>query len=422
MRKLVALFLALIMVLTATVSLADGEKRVLRVAAESWEINKIFLEDAARIFEEAHPDVDVELITYADTGVLTTYTLNWMQGETDVDLVFLDGGVAFAKQFAAKDLICDFENDLKIFENYDVNKLKPGVVDIGRVDGKFVSFPAIYEVYGISVNKDMFKAAGLVDENGEPLPIKTWDDFYDFANKLTLKDANGVVTKQGASIQFGNNMLGCICGALVGQTGGVLADDGISYNVDSDAFRYILGVWQKGILDGSISRDTFVDNSGGRNALKAGNLAMCYEAAGRWMEAEAMLGEGTMTVLPLPGGMGTYGFGCGMVVPKCSPNGDLAAQFILEGVLSEYVQTNTFSQYGKMAVVAEYFDKAVESKQPWKNLDESMQNAIQHPIYEDQQKFQEGVCAILQAGLVDAETTPDDMIAEIVELMNGVRK
>ena len=30
--------------------------------------------------------------------------------------------------------------------------------------------------------------AEVVDANGEPLPMKTWDDFYKFSEKLTKKD------------------------------------------------------------------------------------------------------------------------------------------------------------------------------------------------------------------------------------------
>lgn len=60
----------------ATVAETPAEKRVLRVAGESWQVTKIFLEDAAAAFMEAHPDVTVEVITYADTSVLSTYSLD----------------------------------------------------------------------------------------------------------------------------------------------------------------------------------------------------------------------------------------------------------------------------------------------------------------------------------------------------------
>lgn len=406
----------------ASSTAASGGKRVLRVAAESWEVTKIFLEDAEKSFEAAHPDVDVQIITYADTGVLSSYVLNWTQNATDVDLVFLDGGVAFAKGFDAKGLICDFENDLKIFSNYDSSKVASNALDYGRVNGKLVCFPIIQEVYGISCNVGMFKNAGLVDANGKPLAINSWDDFLEYAKKLTVKDSSGAITQQGGSIQFGNNLVTCIGAALIAQDGTALASDGISYNFDSDTCRNLLKNWQEGVVAGCYPVDTFADNSGGRNALKAGKLAMCYEAAGRWLEANNMLGDGTCIVQPVPGGKGTAGFACGVVVPKCSPNGDLAAQFITETLLGEYVQTNAFKKYGKMAVVTEYLNQVYKEVPTWSALSDSISKAKAVPNYNEAQKFSEGVCSILQAGLVDTKTTPDSMAKDLIALNSSISK
>jgi len=41
--------------------------------------------------------------------------------------------------------------------------------------------------FGLVYNKDMFKAAGIVDENGEATPPKTWDELREYAKKLTDK-------------------------------------------------------------------------------------------------------------------------------------------------------------------------------------------------------------------------------------------
>ena len=400
----------------------SGERRKLRVAAESWQVTKIFLEDAAAAFMKDHPDVDVEVITYADTSVLSTYTLNWMQDTTDVDIVFIDGGVKFAKQFDAKGLICDFDKDLNFFNYVSQDQFCNGVLEYGKVQGRQVALPIIQEVYAISCNVDMFKAAGLVDEQGNCLQPKDWDEFYEFAKKLTIRDANGNVTQQGASIQFGNNLLTIIASSLAGVKGNITLDDGVTYDIDNDEFRAIVANWQKGVQEGVYSIATFADNSGGRNALKAGTLAMCYEAAGRWMEAENMLGAGTMTLANPPGGKGTLGFGGDIVVPKCSPNQDLVCQFVAEQLLGEHVQTNTFTQYGKMSVIKSYFDAAIEAVPIWANIKDSMDKAIGAPSYNEEQKFLDGACAIFQAGLVDPNTTADQIVNELVELMNSVDK
>lgn len=53
--------------------------------------------------------------------------------------------------------------------------------DIYAVPGRTV-------VYGFLYNKDMFKAAGIVDENGEAKYPKTWDEVVEYAKILTKPD------------------------------------------------------------------------------------------------------------------------------------------------------------------------------------------------------------------------------------------
>lgn len=51
--------------------------------------------------------------------------------------------------------------------------------------GKVYSIPYGFTTYGLIYNKDMFKAAGIVDENGEAKPPKTLNEMREDAKKLT---------------------------------------------------------------------------------------------------------------------------------------------------------------------------------------------------------------------------------------------
>ena len=401
---------------------ADGGKKTITIGAESWEINKLFLEHAAEEFEAAHPDVEVEIVTIADQTKLANYILDWGRGTTDVDLVFLDGGI-FSVEYASKGLIYDFEKDLDFFADFPKSKFTPGSLETGFIKGGQYGLPVIYEVYGISINKAMFEEAGLLDENGDPLPIKTWDDFYNAAEKLTKKDSSGTVTQVGGTIQFGNNLHIILGSAIYAQFGDAYAEDGITYNVDNDYVRNMIGAWQKGIQNGYLSQATFVDNAGGRNGFKAGQIAMCFEAAGRWMEAVDTIGVDNLALLPIPGDFGgTVCFGCQMVIPKASKNADLVCQFIKEALYGEYVQVNTFSQYGKMSVIQEYFDKALDETPIWNGIADSMSKAQPLKEYEESQKFLNGLNQIFQGGLVSTTTTPADMVKQILDLSASIRK
>ncbi len=401
---------------------ADGGKKKITIGAESWEINKLFLEHAAEEFEAAHPDVEVEIVTIADQTKLANYILDWGRGTTDVDLVFLDGGI-FSVEYASKGLIYDFEKDLDFFADFPKSKFTPGSLETGFIKGGQYGLPVIYEVYGISINKAMFEEAGLLDENGDPLPIKTWDDFYNAAEKLTKKDSSGTVTQVGGTIQFGNNLHIILGSAIYAQFGDAYAEDGITYNVDNDYVRNMIGAWQKGIQNGYLSQATFVDNAGGRNGFKAGQIAMCFEAAGRWMEAVDTIGVDNLALIPIPGDFGgTVCFGCQMVIPKASKNADLVCQFIKEALYGEYVQVNTFGQYGKMSVIQEYFDKALDETPIWNGIADSMSKAQPLKEYEESQKFLNGLNQIFQGGLVSTTTTPADMVNQILDLSASIRK
>ena len=59
-----------------------------------------------------------------------------------------------------------------------------------KYDGKIYTVPKSTTTYGIVYNKEMFVEAGIVDENGEALPPKTFDELREYAKKLTDKKNN----------------------------------------------------------------------------------------------------------------------------------------------------------------------------------------------------------------------------------------
>ncbi len=63
------------------------------------------------------------------------------------------------------------------------------------VNDKLYSLAINLGEYALIYNKDMFRAAGIVDENGEPTPPKTFDEVREYAKKLTdtSKQQYGIV-------------------------------------------------------------------------------------------------------------------------------------------------------------------------------------------------------------------------------------
>lgn len=72
--------------------------------------------------------------------------------------------------------------------------------------GKNYVVPMAATTMGLIYNKDMFKAAGIVDENGEPTPPKTYAELREYAKKLTnpSKREYGIVIPLKWSGVFGD--------------------------------------------------------------------------------------------------------------------------------------------------------------------------------------------------------------------------
>jgi ABC-type glycerol-3-phosphate transport system substrate-binding protein len=396
----------------------QAEKKVLRIAGESWQITKLFLEEAAAAFEKDHPDVTVEVQTYADPTVVSNYAIDWASGSTPVDIVVIDGA-QFVQQFVAKDLIYDFEKDLNFFSDYDVSKFVPSALDMSRIDGNLYVIPLICELTVVNVNTKMFRDAGLVDAQGNALAPTTWKEFHEFAQKLTIKDNSGVVTQQGAVIQWNKDMHGTVLGVLQAINGTIYGSDGVSIDFNNDGFRNVFDTWKAGVADGSFSTETFSDTEAGRNGYKAGKVAMLIESSGRWVEAGNEFGFENVSVFPLPGGKGTAGYVNGVFIPKCSEATDLAQQFIKEQLLGEYVQTNTLNQYGKLPVISEYFDMA--NSPDWTNIKAAVASACTYPAYQDSSKLLDEMRSIIQEGLANADST-DTTIQNLQDMIGALRK
>lgn len=94
-----------------------------------------------------------------------------------------DIGIAFSDVNAMDDIIVpldEFEGGAELLAKYEEN-----FPTYGLVNGKKYSIPYSAVMRGMIYNKEMFKAAGLVDENGEPTPPETWDEVREYAKKLT---------------------------------------------------------------------------------------------------------------------------------------------------------------------------------------------------------------------------------------------
>lgn len=396
-------------------------QQVLRITGQSWMIQKILIEDAAKRFMKDHPNVKIEISTYAEDSVISNYGVDWAHGKTPVDIAIIQGA-QFAAQFVSKGLLYNFDNELKFFTGDFTRDKFVGVgLESGKIQGVQYMIPLITEAYALVINKEMFKKAGLVDSKGNPLVPKTWEEFYQFAKKLQLVE-NGAVKQQGATLQWSvTNIYATLLAVLRSSRGTVYGKDGISISFDNPEFREIMKIWKKGADEGVFSKEMYVNNFAGRDSLMAGKLAMLLDSGSRWIEGAKTLGKSNVTVIPFPGAStkGSYGWGTGVIIPKASPVPDLAVQFIKEQLLGETVQLGTVNQYGKMPALLKYFEKADDPE--WTVMKAIADASGAPPTYKDFPKFQISVPPILQ-NYLDGKISLDEAIKEFESLVASLDK
>lgn len=422
MKRLLCLVL-MATLLTGAFSMAVAEEpQKITVMGLSWQITKIFVEEAAKKYMEDHPGVEIVIETLPDYGSLPTYAVDWARGETNVD-VLLIGDANNAVQFVARDLLYDFDKDLNFFAADGFKKedflgvgIRDGIINEGQY-----GLPIIVEAYAMSVNNAAMKEVGLWDEATDSALIpKTWDDVYEYAKKLH-KEENGKVVRQGAVIQWGTvSIFATLIAAKQGMDGTIFDENGV-FTLDSENMRHMFEVWQKGAKEGIFSKETYADNLAGRNSFKAGITAMLLETGGAFVEANVNLGPGTASLSAYPGGVenGSYGFSTIAIVPKASKSPKLAVDFIQKGLLGENSQVGTVNVYGKMPAVSRYFEDA--ELKDWKFLAGIAENSVGVPKYKGAARFSTELGPVIQSYL-DEAITLDECMQQLQAVIDNVDK
>jgi multiple sugar transport system substrate-binding protein len=340
---------------TATVA-----PKTLRITIDSWLIQKWPIEDAAKAFMAAHPNVKVSVAPNAD-DYGNNWLLPWTQGQTESDLMC--GGMdTTLSPFVAKDLLVPLDDML--VDDGKIN-LKPDqfvtpLLEASKYGTHYYAMPFMGEVYYLTVNTEMMKKAGLTDASGKPIPPKNLDEWYEYAKKLTVKDASGKVQVWGLHINWGANSAAITYMALLQAQKGTYWNDA-KKNMDftGQAARDVMTFARKVVADGYASSATVTDENADRNDMKAGKAAMILTFHSRFKEAQTALG-GTdkATVMPWPGsderGSNAQAIVC--VIPKISPVIDVAKQFIREQMTDKANQQWSANKFGKLPALKRNFD------------------------------------------------------------------
>ena len=182
MKKPISIILALALVLstftgcgskneaTKTTDAVKKEKAVVTVIQNKVEIQEQ-LEEAAKTFNSAQSDVEVQILGSAGDNLVTTLQSQFASSPEKAPTLFTCGsGSEFEKFFS-------FMAPLDSAKAKD--KVAKGQTDDAMKDGKLYGLPMAIEGFGLIYNKTMFKEAGI-----DATSIKTADDLVEASKKL----------------------------------------------------------------------------------------------------------------------------------------------------------------------------------------------------------------------------------------------
>jgi multiple sugar transport system substrate-binding protein len=165
------------------------------------------------------------------------------------------------------------EDTAKLIEKYE-GKLRD---ETDTYNGKLYCVPNIGGPYGLIYNKDMFKAAGIVDENGEAKPPRTLEEMRECAKKLTdpSKRQYGIILPKKWDGWFGFD----VQSPASSYTGGWMGYNPVTDDYDFSAYKPFMQLIIDMTNDGSVyPGGDSIDNDSARAIFAEGNIGMKYGA------------------------------------------------------------------------------------------------------------------------------------------------
>ena len=354
--KKATLFLIILSLVLAPLVMAAGDKEeaqtvsdwtkdeiTMKIEGSGWILKKFPIQEAADRFMKDHPNVTIEVSSNQDDS-LNTYMLNWATGDADVDLAF-GGAASQVAKLAAKNLLMPW-NDFYTGE-FETKNFLTHSVETAKKSGEYFAIPFMEEAMSLQANKVLMKEAGLVNADGSPMFPSSLDELADFASKM-VKGSGEVKDIYGFSwnlTNFGDQQMMAAVNALGGKAYNADGSPNLNASEYLDIFKFIAKV----NLEGWATKGTISDTNAGRSGLKAGTVAMIFEAASRAIEAKATLGDDAV-MMPFPGmeENGTFIYAHYAYVPRASVVQEAVKAFMREQVLTKDFASFGAEKYGKL--------------------------------------------------------------------------
>lgn len=191
MKKKISLGLAAVMLMSTLAGCGGGEKTGADNGIDTitlWTNNSHSKSVVTKLVDEWNNTTGKEKgikIEYVVKGDDYGQQLQLADNADNLPDIFLQG---VSNQIADGKVIAidEYPEGQEFLKKYDKELLDSLNMDpLQNPDKHVYTVPKSATNYGLVYNKDMFKEAGIVDENGEPTPPKTYDEMVEYAKKMT---------------------------------------------------------------------------------------------------------------------------------------------------------------------------------------------------------------------------------------------
>lgn len=247
----------------------------------------------ADAFMAEHPEIKIEIWNQPWEDYFTKIQALWASGDpkTIPDIAFLWPTPKYAAEGVLENLDPYIQKS-----GYNLNDYWPGLLESAMYNSSVYGLPRDIEVNILYYNKDLFDAAGVEYPN----PNWTWDDLLAAAEKLTVKDASGNVTRYALAAEGGKYS------KWLNQNGGAILDDYrnpskcmLAEPASIAAIQFFADMMAKGYA----MRDADLSQAGGDAAVfQSGQAAMILQNTSRVSAFNAAGMNYDVSVVPIPKG------------------------------------------------------------------------------------------------------------------------
>lgn len=192
--------------------------------------------DLVAAFEEAEPDIDVQLLEASDRSDLLARLSTSFAGGTPPEVFLVNH--RYVGQFAARGVLDDLEPRIAASDEITMEDYYETAVESFRFDGELPCLAQNISSLVVYYNRDLFQEANVP----EPVAGWDWNTFVEAAKAMTVDhDGDGTIDQYGLGVEAGSLLR---VAPFVWSAGGDLVDDTARptrFTLDTPEARFGMG-------------------------------------------------------------------------------------------------------------------------------------------------------------------------------------